>query len=91
MLPKLWKRSKYDMIDRRGKLSHLSPLLRSYVISKGESEHGRALFEKHLKEFVFWRDTDLKDLGLRGIPLILADIFLVNSFTFIKNILSVYF
>lgn len=39
-----------------------------------------------------WRGTNLADLDLEGIHLILADIyFLVNLFPFIKNLLSVNF
>lgn len=41
MLQKLWKRSKYDRIK---KLSFMP------VLHKGESAHGRALFEIHSKE-----------------------------------------
>lgn len=48
MLQKLWKKSKNDRIDWREKQSYLSFMP---VLPKGESAHGRALFEKHSKEF----------------------------------------
>lgn len=47
MLQKLWKKSKDDIIDWRERQSYLSLMP---VLPKGESSHGRALFEKQSKE-----------------------------------------
>lgn len=38
------------------------------------------------KPSIVWRDTNLADMSLQGIPLILADIILVNHIPFLKTL-----
>lgn len=70
MLQKLWKKSKNYIIDWRERQSYLSLMP---VLPKGESSHGRALFEKQSKEldpgetfFLFYQKLNLKLYYLPG-------------------------
>lgn len=56
-----------------------------------ESANARATLCNYIKGNIipyrgFWRDTNLADLGVQGIPKILADVILVNQFPFFKKV-----
>lgn len=75
MLQKLWKRSKYNRIDWREKKLSFMP-----VLPKGESAHGRALFEKHSKEL------DQGQAFFFVLPIIKTEIILLAWLKFALNL-----